>query len=91
MASLAIGLFLTAILFPLFYKFGTAKSRILMLFIVVLPAVALPLAAKYFTQLGGAIPAWLPAALPVIFAAALFLALAVSVPLSCRIVRRKQY
>lgn len=56
LASLGIGLFLTAVLFPIFYKFGTSKSRILMLLIVALPAVALPLAVEYFPDLGGAIP-----------------------------------
>ncbi len=91
LASLGIGLFLTAVLFPIFYKFGTSKSRILMLLIVALPAVALPLAVEYFPDLGGAIPAWLPSALPAILAAVLLAALAVSVPLSCRIVRRKTY
>ena len=92
--ALVAALVLMAILFPIFYKFGVNKSRIIMLLVVFFPVMAIVLVSKLFPDafsMLSQIPAGVVTALPFIGAAVLAAALAASLLLSARILRRKQY
>ena len=92
--ALVAALVLMAILFPIFYKFGVNKSRISMLLVVFFPVMAIVLVSKLFPDafsMLSQIPAGVVTALPFIGAAVLAAALAASLLLSARILRRKQY
>ncbi len=76
------------------YKFGVNKSRIIMLLVVFFPVMAIVLVSKLFPDafsMLSQIPAGVVTALPFIGAAVLAAALAASLLLSARILRRKQY
>ena len=89
--ALVAALVLMAILFPIF---GVNKSRIIMLLVVFFPVMAIVLVSKLFPDafsMLSQIPAGVVTALPFIGAAVLAAALAASLLLSARILRRKQY
>lgn len=91
--AVCLSLLFMTILFPLFYKFGVNKSRILMLIVCVLPAFAFPLLAEWFPGIWDFLE--VPPALWSIWGwvavAGLVLLLAASIALSRSIVRHKQY
>lgn len=79
--ALVAALVLMAILFPIFYKFGVNKSRIIMLLVVFFPVMAIVLVSKLFPDafsMLSQIPAGVVTALPFIGAAVLAAALAAS-------------
>ncbi len=96
MASIGLGvcmdIFLMAIVFPLFYKFGVNKSRLVILLIVAVPAALVPLLSKIvppsfwvaFQSAGGALLFCCGAVLLLAFVTG-------SVFLSGKILEKKQY
>lgn len=92
--ALAAALILVAILFPIFYKFGVNKSRIIMMLVFFIPAAIIALISRLFPDAFSwlkNIPAGVTAVLPFLAAHVLAAALAVSLLVSARILRHKQY
>lgn len=92
--SAAMVLVFMAVLFPILYRFGSTKSRIVLLLVCCVPVVALNSVAGIL-QDAEFVPPVLPPAflstLPVFIAAILLLGLLLSFSLSVRILERKEY
>lgn len=89
LTTAAAGLILQSILFPIFFKFGVERGRLLMLAVILLPAALGMLLARM--DLGLPAPSeQLLAAAPWLLAAAVVVCFAVSVAASLRIYRNKE-
>lgn len=91
--AVCLSLLFMTLLFPLFYKFGVNKSRILMLIVCVVPAFAFPLLAEWFPGIWDFLEIS-PALWPIwswMAVVGLILLLFASIALSRLIVKHKQY
>ncbi len=94
LTSVGIAVLLMSVLFPLFYKFGVNKSRLMILLVCAIPIAAVALLKFLVPEElweGFAIPAPLASAFPFLLAALLILAAGVSIRISIGIVRNQQY
>lgn len=89
--SLGIAVFFMAILFPLIYRYGVNKSRLLLLIVTVAPVLALMLFGGRLEENVPALPPAFVQMLPWAIAAILLLGLWLSVSLSVRIYERKEF
>ncbi len=92
--SAGIALLLVSILFPLFYKFGVNKSRLMILLVCAVPAAAAALLQFVIPETvwrNLAVPPALLTALPWLAGVLLVLALLVSMRISVGILRRQEH
>ncbi len=93
-AGMGVAIVIVSILFPLIYKYGVNKSRLLMLILLGAPSLVFILLTSVLpeeTLSSFTLPQGLVAALPVVLPGAGLVLLAVSIFLSKRIVANKQY
>ena len=96
-ASIGVALLLVSVLFPLFYKFGVNKSRIVMLMICAVPVLGILLVKTLLPEgmtggVGGlSVPPVLTSLLPWLIGVLILAGTAFSVFLSVRILKNKQY
>ena len=91
---MALALLMVSILFPLFYKFGVNKSRLMILLVCAIPIAAVALLKFLVPETvwqGLTMPPFLLTALPYLLALFLLLCLAASIRISIGILRRTEY
>ncbi len=94
LTSMALALLMVSILFPLFYKFGVNKSRLMILLVCAIPIAAVALLKFLVPETvwqGLTMPPFLLTALPYLLALFLLLCLAASIRISIGILRRTEY
>ena len=92
--SFGVSLLLMAITFPLFYKFGVNKSRLIMIVIFLIPTMLILLISELFLDGKLVLPAlspWFWNTLPILLAAILVLALLLSYSISVKIYQNKEF
>lgn len=93
-AVLALVVVLMSVLFPIFYKFGINKSRLVLMLVCALGAALLVGVISLFSEKQIALPAftgWNRVLLPLLAAAVLALILSVSYTVCVRILEKKEY
>lgn len=94
LAVLALLAVLTSVLFPIFYKFGINKSRLVLIVVCALWASLLTGAVSLLNENPDILPSfagWNAVLLPALIVAVLALALSVSFSVSVRILEKKEY
>ena len=89
-----VSLLLMAITFPLFYRFGVNKSRLIMIIIFLIPTMLIMLASGLFMDGKLTLPTlspWFWNTLPILLAAILVLALLLSYSISVKIYQNKEF
>lgn len=92
--STGVAVLLVSVLFPVFFRFGVNKSRLVMLLLCALPALGALLLRELLPEDALqtlAVPSWLITLAPYLAAALLIALLVGSIALSARILRRKEY
>lgn len=92
--SFAMVLLFMAVLFPILYRFGSTRSRMVLVLVCCVPVIVITAAAGILQDEEFVLPALPPAflsTLPIFMAVILLLGLLLSFSLSVRILERKEY